>query len=313
MTQYSPHLSVLPLETLAIFEELEIETFVDATAGAGGHSNLILAAHPEIQRLVAIDRDADARAIARERLAPYGEKVSIVAGNFGRLDDHLTQLGIGLVDAILMDIGVSSMQLDRESKGFSFSKEGPLDMRMDSSSSLTAAEIVNEWSEEAIAEILHNYGELPRSRDVAHAIVTERRHHPFSTTTELALRLKGKVRIPGREKIHPMTLLFQALRIAVNNELGELESALPQAIARLKPGGRLAVISFHSLEDGIVKRTFRDQAAKRISEPTHPMGWVPHEPTVEILTKKPIGPTQEECRTNPRSRSARLRAVERLP
>lgn len=304
-----PHISVLGDEICALFENEQIPCFVDATLGAAGHSSRLLEAHPELTQLIGIDQDSDAREIAAERLLPFGNRTQIVAGNFRDVGDHLDQLGIKQIDGALVDFGVSSMQLDRPEKGFSFQQEGPLDMRMDQSQPRSAADILNTASEEEIGQILHDYGELPKWRSIARQIVRERASAPFTTTKDLVERIRVG---SSRGRTHPMTLVFQALRIAVNDELGAIEALLPQLTERLRPGGRLAAISFHSLEDGIVKRYFKQASVKRLPDPTHPMGYVEQTPLLRILTGKPIQPSEAEIRANRRSRSARLRAAERL-
>lgn len=307
------HKSVLLQEVLESFEGCSMHRFVDGTLGAGGHSEAILKEHPEIELLVGIDQDPVARAIAKERLSPWINKVKIVAGNFEAIDKHLSELGIDCVDGILLDIGVSSMQFDMPEKGFSFMHDGPLDMRMDPTKDLTAAEIVNHWSEQEIGEIFRDYGEEKRWRAAARAIIDARKQGPIATTFELAAALAQAVKPhPFKKTIHPLTLVFQALRIAVNAELDVLETIIPKAIERLAPGGRLAIISFHSLEDRIVKNTFRFSASDKMDTSGFGDGlFVDKEPIVNILTKKPITPSIEEAEENPRSRSAKLRVVEK--
>ncbi len=298
------HLSVLLDEVVEIFSGQQLGIFVDGTLGAGGHSHAILAAHPEIRRLMGIDQDPVARELAAKRLDD--ERLEVCAGNFTELSDFVDEP----VDGMLLDLGVSSMQLDTPEKGFSFSADAPLDMRMDPEGPLTAAEIVNEWSEQELQRILRDFGEVSSWRAVARQIIESR---PIETTGQLVEALKGVARAPRGKKINPMTLIFQGLRIAVNDELGVLERVLPLAIDQLAPGGRLAVITFHSLEDRIVKQLFRAAAANWEDDPTNPMtGKKEKVALVKDLTRKPIGPSKEEVRRNPRSRSARLRAVEKL-
>lgn len=309
----SHHASVLMQEVLHIFEGRLIYCFVDSTLGAGGHSEVILKAHPEIDLLIGIDQDPMARVIAEERLAPWGKKVRIVPGNFSDLNQYLSSMQIDHVDGILFDLGVSSMQFDLAEKGFSFMRDGPLDMRMDPTQELTAAYIVNQWSEPDLGRIFRDYGEEKRWRAAAFAIVSARKVAPITTTFELAAALSQALKPhPFKKGIHPLTLLFQALRIAVNAELEALESVLPLAIDRLNTGGRLGVISFHSLEDRIVKNTFRFAASDKMD--TSGLGdgvFLDKESIVNILTKKPIVPTTEEIEENPRSRSAKLRVIEK--
>lgn len=307
-----PHIPVLSQEIADLFHETKLSRFVDATLGAAGHASRLLTDHLELDQFIGFDQDADALELAQAELAPFAPRVQLVHSNFRNFADQLDQLGVGQIDGAMVDLGISSMQLDWPEKGFSFQQEGPLDMRMDRRAPLTAAQIVNEWPESEIGRILRDYGELPNWRPIASQIVRERDQKPFETTGEFTRRLEKAAARGHHRKIHPMTLLFQALRIAVNDEFGALEALLPQVVARLRPGGRLAIISFHSLEDGIVKRFFRDQAASRIFDPTSPMGSYQQKPTLQILTKKPIEPSREEIRANPRSRSARLRAAEKL-
>jgi 16S rRNA (cytosine1402-N4)-methyltransferase len=286
------HVPVLLEAVLKIFEGVSLKFFFEGTVGAGGHARAILEAHPEIERYLACDRDPEALALAAANLEPWGEKVEWIRGPYADLEKYLDELGIGEIDGFLIDIGVSSMQLDRKERGFSFQSDAPLDMRMDAESSLTAEKIVNEAPEKELARIFFEYGEERRSRQVARAIVEARRKRRIRTTSELVAIVKP-VTIWG--KLHPATLVFQALRIAVNDELGQLQRGLEAAALRTRAGGRIAAISFHSLEDRIVKNLFRDAKDE-----------------LKILTKKPIGPTGEEIRANPRSRSAKLRAAEKL-
>jgi 16S rRNA (cytosine1402-N4)-methyltransferase len=309
-----PHISVLLREVLHYFEGRTIHRFIDGTLGAGGHSEAILKAHPEIELLIGIDQDPVARAIAEERLSPWSSKVRIVSGNFSDLDKHLSLMGIDCVDGILLDLGVSSMQFDMPEKGFSFMRDGPLDMRMDPTKELTAAYIVNHWSEQDLGRIFRDYGEEKRWRVAAHAVASARKLSYIATTFELAEVLSLVLKPhPFKKGIHPFTLVFQALRIAVNAELETLEKVIPMAIDKLSKGGRLGVISFHSLEDRIVKNAIRFAASDKMD--TSGLGgglFLDKDPIVTILTKKPEIPTTEEIENNPRSRSAKLRVIEKL-
>lgn len=307
------HASVLLQEVLNFLENLPIRRFIDGTLGAGGHSEAILKAHPEIELLIGIDQDPVARAIAAERLAPWGNKVQIIAGNFADLDKHMAIVGVDSVDGILLDLGVSSMQFDMPEKGFSFMRDGPLDMRMDPTKELTAAYIVNNWSEKDLGRIFREYGEEKRWRAAAYAIVLARDAAPITTTFELATALSQALKPhPFKKGIHPLTLVFQALRIAVNAELELLEAVIPKAIDKLNPAGRLAIISFHSLEDRIVKNAIRFAASDKMDTSGLGSGlFLDKEPIVNILTKKPETPTTEETEENPRSRSAKLRVIEK--
>jgi len=285
------HVPVLLSAVLKTFEDVQLKVFFEGTVGAGGHAKAILEAHPEIERYLACDRDPAAHELAAAHLAPWGKKVEWIRGPYADLKEYLDERKIGNIDGFFIDIGVSSMQLDVRQRGFSFQGDAPLDMRMDPESSLTAETIVNEMPEKELARIFFEYGEERRSRQVARAIVEARRKRRIRTTAELVAIVKP-VTIWG--KLHPATLVFQALRIAVNDELGQLKRGLDAAIERTREGGKIAAISFHSLEDRIVKNTFRDGKDQ-----------------LEILTKKPIGPTEEELKENPRSRSAKLRAAEK--
>lgn len=280
------HKSVLLDEVLKVFDGQSIRVFFEGTLGAGGHAKAILEAHPEIERYIGCDRDPKALGIATKVLEPWGEKVEFVHGDYADVP------GCKEIDGFLIDIGVSSMQLDERERGFSFMGDAPLDMRMNPEGELTAEEIVNRYPEKELARIFFEYGEERRSRQVAKAIVEARRKKKIRTTAELVHVIKP---VATKGKLHPATLVFQALRIVVNDELGQLTRGIETAMKKLNPGGRMAVISFHSLEDRIVKNSFRD--AKGV---------------LKILTKKPIGPTAQEMRENPRSRSAKLRAAEKI-
>lgn len=284
------HIPVLLTEVLQIFEGLQIKTFFEGTVGAGGHAEAILDAHPEIVRYFACDRDLAALALTKKRLKKWESKVEWIHGAFGDLPLHLDRHGITCIDGFLIDIGVSSMQLDQKERGFSFQGDAPLDMRMNPEADLTAEDLINRLSEKELAQLFYEYGEERRSRQAAKAIVEARRKKRIKTTAELVAILLKVIR---GGKIHPATRIFQALRIAVNDELGQLKLALEGAKDRLQMGGKMAVISFHSLEDRIVKHCLKED--KRL----------------KVLTKKPIVASAEEMRANPRSRSAKLRAAER--
>lgn len=305
------HVSVLLQEVLGAFEGCQLGVFVDGTLGAGGHAEAILREHPEITKYIGIDQDPVARGIARERLKPWAEKVLIVPGNFSQLDSYLKELGIDKIDGALFDLGVSSMQLDRPEKGFSFSKEGPLDMRMDPQGPLTADDIVNTWSEGELARVIRDYGEEKHWRRAARAIVEARKEIPLRTTTQLAAVLNAA--LPRTKKgLNPATLVFQALRICVNGELEVVEKVVPMVIGLLSRGGRLAVISFHSLEDRIVKQAMQFAASDKMDTRGFRGVFVDKVPDVKIMTRKPWVARDEEVAANPRSRSAKLRVVERV-
>ena len=287
----SPHLPVLLKEVLAVFEGKILTVFFEGTVGAGGHAKAILEAHPEIEKYLACDRDPKALTLAQAALEPWGKKVEWIHGPFAELHAYLAERGRKSMDGFLIDIGVSSMQLDERERGFSFLGDAPLDMRMNPEGQLTAEKIVNRYGETELARILFEYGEERRSRQVAKAIVEARKKKRIRTTRELVKIIEP---FATKGKLHPATLTFQALRIAVNDELGQLQKGLLSAIENISIGGRIAVIAFHSLEDRIVKNILRDQKSQ-----------------LEILTKKPVEASAEEMRINPRSRSAKLRAAEK--
>jgi len=280
---------------------------VDATVGLGGHSAALVARAPGT-RLLGLDRDPRALARARERLRSASDRVVLRHARFAELPAILAELGWPGADAVLLDLGVSSLQLDEAARGFSFRGEGPLDMRMDPTTGQTAARLLNEWQERELARVIAEYGEEPRARAVARAIVRAR---PLASTADL---VRAVTSIAGRPRrgLHPATRTFQALRIAVNDELGELDRFLAAGWSVLRPGGRLAVLAYHSLEDRRVKETFRRWAASCLCPPRAPTctcGW---SAKVRILTRRALRPSAEEVARNPRSRSARLRVVERL-
>ncbi|MDD5727895.1 MAG: 16S rRNA (cytosine(1402)-N(4))-methyltransferase RsmH [Victivallales bacterium] len=284
---------------------------IDGTLGCGGHSSLILKANPQAE-VLGIDRDADALKRAGEILQFATGRIRLVQGNFSCLADFAREAGWAAVDGILLDVGVSSPQLDDAGRGFALRFDGPLDMRMDRRSPLTASRVLNNSSESELARIFYEYGEEKRSRRLARAIVERREEKPFERTLEFAEfceRVLGRSR-PG--KLPTPTKCFQALRIAVNDELGELEKALQAAIPLLKSGGRLAVISFHSLEDRIVKEFFREQAADCVCPPGLPVCRCGHRARVRILTRKPVTARKDEIEFNRRAASAKLRVAEKI-
>jgi 16S rRNA (cytosine1402-N4)-methyltransferase len=285
------------------------ETVVDATFGAGGHSRLLAEDLRGAGKLIAIDRDPSARTYFDRFKARSGVQSRFLRGEFSLV---LSQLAANDVqaDAILLDLGVSSMQLDRPERGFSYAADAPLDMRMDPSSELSAREIVNEWDERELATIFRRYGEERFARQIAQAIVRRRQEKEFERTGELVDVVKSSIPAPRRfGDGHPAKRVFQALRIAVNEELDSLERALPAALAMLRPGGRLAVISFHSLEDRMVKRFFAAQARGCTCPPELPVCVCGNEPTMRLLTRKAARPSPQETAENPRSASAKLRAA----
>lgn len=303
MSEY--HYSVLKNEVLDLFRDKPLTIYVDGTLGAGGHAEAVLSLHPEIEKFIGIDQDRDALAIAKNRLLPWKEKVVFQQGNFSSV---IPELENG-IDAILLDLGVSSMQFDRAERGFSFSKPGPLDMRMDQKAPLSAKEVVNTWSEQELGRIIRDYGEEKQWRTAARAIVEARKEAPLQTTEDLVAVLRPLIRRKKGKEINPLTQIFQAIRICVNSELEVIRKVLPKCLEKLKPGGVLAIITFHSLEDRIVKKFFRYAASDKVD--TSGLGGVflDKEPEVFDLTRKPIIPSLEELEENPRSRSAKLRAV----
>jgi 16S rRNA (cytosine1402-N4)-methyltransferase len=286
--------------------------YVDGTLGAGGHAWGILEASSPSGRLLGLDLDPQALSLAAEKLAPFGDRAMLRQASYTSLLDKLNEIGWQAVDGIMLDLGVSSMQLDTVERGFSFLHDAPLDMRFDPSTPRTAAELVNQLPESELADLIYCYGEERRARQVAREIVRAR---PLATTTELAQVVTRAV-TGGRYSqtgIHPATRTFQALRIAVNGELDALETVLPQAVRVLTPGGRLAVISFHSLEDRIVKQFMRREATDCLCPPRQPMCTCRHKAIVRELHRQPLYPQAGEISENPRARSARLRVAEKLP
>ena len=281
--------------------------FFDATLGGGGHTEALLKKGANV---VAMDQDPVAIAHAKARLRGYCDRFSVLRGNFRNFEEVLGEIGIRQFDGILADIGVSSKQLDDVSKGFSFMHDGPLDLRMDPDGPQTAADLVNTLSEEDLVRIFFEYGEEPKARRIARGIVQARAHKSIRTTLELAAIVEKAS--PRTGKRHPATLVFQALRIAVNDELGALQDLLKAAPAWLKPGGKLAIISFHSLEDRIVKRAFQNYATAELDRPEWPAPRPNPDFCLRLLTRKPVEASPEELQANPRSRSARLRVAERL-
>ena len=323
-TNAQQHQPVLLREVVDWLRASEGGTFVDCTVGLGGHAKAILDASPGA-RLIGLDRDPEALDLARERLSIFEDRVHLIHVNFEDAGAALTQRGIREVRGVLADLGVSSLQLEQKERGFSFVSDAPLDMRMDQSEGETAAGLVNELSERELADLIFEYGEERGARKIARAIVRERDREAILTTKRLADIVVRALNIPGRWRIHPATRTFQALRIAVNDELETLERFIPAAIALLANGGRLAIISFHSLEDRIVKRSFlresgRCQCETPVSQgmPTRAhddeivCGRCGAATRVRILTRKPVRPTPEEIEHNPRSRSSLLRVCERL-
>ncbi|MCD6518413.1 MAG: 16S rRNA (cytosine(1402)-N(4))-methyltransferase RsmH [Anaerolineae bacterium] len=302
------HIPVLYQEVLYWLAPQAGQAYIDATVGLGGHAEGILERSSPDGRLLAIDVDPQALKRACQRLERFEGRVVFVEGHFAQLTKIARRSGFSSVAGILLDLGVSSLQLADPARGFSFQQDGPLDMRMGPEMPLTAEEIVNTWPEGELARLLWEYGEERFARRIARAICAER---PLHTTRELADLVARVVKRRGR--IHPATRTFQALRIAVNEELRSLEQVLPQAVELLAPGGRLVVISFHSLEDRIVKRFIQQESRDCICPPKLPQCVCGHVATLRPLVKKPIRPSPKEIAFNPRSRSARMRVAERLP
>lgn len=287
-------------------------TYVDCTLGGGGHSAAILSRLSPQGCLIGIDRDPAAVAVGRLRLSSAKARVNIVQGNFTEIGQVLDQLNIGQVDGVLFDLGVSSHQIDLPQRGFSYMKEGPLDMRMDPGQSLTAEDIVNNYSENELTRIFFEYGEERWARRIAKFIVEARHQHPLKTTTELVEIIMASIPVAVRKQgSHPAKRIFQAIRIEVNGELTILPGAIRTAIERLAPGGKIGVISFHSLEDRIVKNTFSSFLGHCICPPQLPI-CVCNPKAILRLFGKPVTPSMEEIESNPRARSAKLRIAEKI-
>ena len=305
------HKPVLLDECMEVLNIRPGGVYVDGTLGRAGHSREI-ARRLTVGRLICIDQDMAAIEAAEERLAPWRDRVTLVHGNFSGLADILRQAGVSGVDGALFDLDVSSPQLDDASRGFSYMQDAPLDMRMDAAAALTAREVVNTWSPEELRRILYEYGEERYAPAIARAIVRAREEKPVETTLELADIIRGAMPPAAlREKQHPAKRTFQAVRIAVNGELDVLPPMLKAAVESLNPGGRLAVITFHSLEDRIVKRTMRDMARGCTCPPEFPVCVCGKKPMLRLVTRRPIVPGTEELSENPRARSAKLRAAEK--
>jgi 16S rRNA (cytosine1402-N4)-methyltransferase len=306
------HKSVLLDEVVGFIEPADEMTVVDATLGLGGHSERILETFDNA-RVIGIDQDEAALKIAGERLDRFGDRFGSVHSNFSSIKDVIEAFKVGRVDSIIADLGVSSMQLDDSERGFSFRFDAPLDMRMNSSAGQTAAELLDTLSEEEIADLIYKYGEERKSRKIARWIVNRRNEkRPVTTTADLADLVQRAVGRSPKAKIHPATRTFQALRIAVNDELGILERFIKDSVDLLKNEGRLCIITFHSLEDRIVKQTFQKLSGRCFCPPRIPRCVCGAEKRVEILTRRPVIPTEAEMNENPRSRSAKLRVCKRL-
>lgn len=300
------HIPVLFKEVLALLRPTGNGRYIDGTVGAGGHTAGILEASAPNGRVLVFDRDPEAIEFVKQRFADFGERVITLNANYAEMGILAPMAGFGEVDGILLDLGLSSRQLADGQRGFSFIKEGPLDMRFDSTRGPTAADLLNNLSESELSDIFWRYGEVRQSRRIARLVVENR---PFTTTSQLAKLIATNIGRKGR--IHPATQTFQAIRIAVNQELEAVEQGLEAAIELLRPGGRLAVISFHSLEDRFVKHTFRDLSRDCICPPQQPVCNCGRQALFKLVTRKAVKAGEVEISNNPRSRSARLRVIER--
>lgn len=302
------HTPVLYQEIIHALRPRNGGRYVDGTLGAGGHARGILEACAPDGQLLGLDLDPHALALARETLAPHERRIHLAQASHTSLRRQLASLGWDAVDGIVLDLGASSMQFDDATRGFSFMQDGPLDMRFGPHGTMSAADIVNTYDERELADIIFKYGEDRDARKIAKAIVTNR---PLHTTGELVALIE-RIRPRRGDRAHPATQTFQALRIAVNEELAAVEGTLPQAVASLNIGGRCAVISFHSLEDRIVKEYFREQSRDWVNPPYERIYEVERKAVVKLVNKKPITPSDEELKENPRARSAKLRVIEKL-
>jgi 16S rRNA (cytosine1402-N4)-methyltransferase len=301
------HLPVLQREVLELLKPKQNVLILDATCGGGGHAETLLQSGANV---LALDQDPDAVRHISERLAHFGRRIIVRQANFRHADRVLEELGIPSIAGALLDLGVSSRQLENAERGFSFIRNGPLDMRMDPQTSLTAATIVNEYSEEELTRLFRELGEEPAARRIATLLVKVRKTSPFIETLPLARTIEKLVGRHGRQ--HPATQVFQALRMEVNDELGALEQGLRVLTARLERGGRIAVMAFHSLEDRIVKNFFRDHSREWLDRPEWPEPRPNPDYDLALVTPKPAEPSEEEQRANPRSRSAKLRVAEKI-
>ena len=291
------HEPVMSTEAVSFLQPQRGGLFVDCTVGAGGHTEALLMAGAD--RVIAFDRDIDALKVSEETLKPWGKRVDLVHADFRTLDTVLDDYGVNAIDGAVADLGVSSIQLDGEGRGFSFRRNDPLDMRMDRSSGATAAEMLATIDEAGLADVIYRYGEERNARRIARSLVASREHSLLDSTTQLAEVVRKATARRGHRRIHPATRTFQAIRIWVNRELEELEAWLLTVCRRLRAGARFAVLTFHSLEDRIVKHTFRGLSRNE-------------DPAIKILTKRPMRPSPDEVQRNPRSRSAKLRVAERV-
>ena len=308
------HVSILAPECMEILRPERGGVYVDCTAGGGGHSFEIARRLPEGGRLICLDRDDAALAACEKRLSPFADRVTLVKTNFSGIGSALDSLGIEQIHGVMWDLGVSSYQLDEKGRGFSYTAEAPLDMRMDQSAAFCARDVVNGYSETELIRVIRDYGEEKFAARVARIICETRAEKPIETTSELADIVYRAIPAAARrnEKQHPARRTFQAIRIEVNGELDSIPPSLEEAIRRLAPGGRAAVITFHSLEDRITKQTFSELASGCTCPPNFPVCVCGKKPIIKLLNKKPILPSEEEIAYNPRSHSAKLRGAEKL-
>lgn len=308
MTETLSHQPVLYQEIIHALRPVRTGYYVDCTVGAGGHAWGILQASDPDGRLLGLDLDPYALELAKRKLAPFHSRVTLIQASYTTLSEQLQTLNWPAIDGILLDLGLSSMQVDNPERGFSFKHDGPLDMRFDPGSNLRAYDLVNNLSMDQLADMLYKFGEERHSRKVAEAIVAAR---PILTTNKLAAVIAAAT-TGGKSGIHPATRTFQALRIVVNNELESLEVLLPQIVASLAAAGRFVIVAYHSLEDRIVKSFLREESSDCICPPRQPICTCDHQATIKLITRRPIRPSDEEVRSNPRSRSARMRVAERV-
>ena len=307
------HKPIMKDECLALLAPERGGVFADGTLGGGGHAEAVLTALPAGGRLIGIDRDDEALAAASARLAPFGEKFRAVKGNFFEIKDILDRLGLDGLDGMLVDLGVSSYQLDNPERGFSYHENAPLDMRMDQSAGFSAYDVVNGYDERELTRILREYGEEKWAARIASFIVKARQQKPLTTTFELVDLIRAAIPAAARrEGGHPAKRTFQAIRIEVNGELAGLSKAIEDMADCLNPGGRLAVITFHSLEDRIAKQAFQRMERPCTCPPSAPVCICGKKPTAKILTRKPVTASEEELQENSRAKSAKLRAIEKL-
>ena len=305
------HLSVMTDEVVSSLVVEENAVILDGTLGEGGHSNAILRASPQARLVLGVDLDQRSVMVASRRLSSFSSRFLPIRGNYADMVTLATERGVQQLDGVLLDLGFSSRQVDQHGYGLSFLKDEPLDMRYDTGQPVNASAIVNSYSAPELAELFRRYGEEPRASAIARAIVRERAAQPLASTAALAALVERLVGSRGGRRVHPATRVFQALRIAVNGELDNLQAGLEGAVELLRPGGRLAVISYHSLEDRIVKNFLARQSASCVCPPGFPVCICGHSPTLEIINRRVVRPSAGEVASNPRSRSARLRLARR--